>query len=199
MVCKKKVLLILGPFSQHNLFYRLGAVLITGGIIGCGNDIETINAYTNIKNEPAMSAKNIEVVFSDSGRVQAKLYSILLNKYGGPKPFLEFPKGFRVVIYDTSMRIESTITSDYGRKDETTRIMEARGNVVVRNELRNQQLNTEKLTWDENRHLIFSNVKVKITTPDKTIYGQGLESDESFSNYTIEKPSGQMMVKKDSL
>ena len=32
--------------------------------------------------------------------------------------------------------------------------MEAKGNVVVRNEKKNEQLNTELLTWDEKNHRI---------------------------------------------
>jgi len=39
--------------------------------------------------------------------------------------------------------------------------------VIVRNEIKKQQLNTEKLTWDENRRMIFTDETVKITTLDK--------------------------------
>jgi LPS export ABC transporter protein LptC len=77
--------------------------------------------------------------------------------------------------------------------------MEARGNVIVRNELENKQLNTEKLTWDEVRHIITTDAPVKITTNDMIIYGDGLESNETFSRYNILHPHGQMMVKKDSI
>ena len=112
---------------------------------------------------------------------------------------MEFPKGFRVVMYDSALRVETTISASYGKRIDRTRIMEARGNVVVRNESKNQQLNTEQLTWDENRKTIYSHLPVKITTPDKILYGDGLESNESFTRYEFLNVHGQMMVKKDSI
>ena len=158
-----------------------------------------VKSITQLQTGPSMSAKNIEVVFSDRGKIQAKLYSVLLNKYEGQKPYLEFPKGFKIVMYDSLMQASSTITGDYGKRDETTRIMEAKGNVIVRNELENKQLNTEHLTWDENRQLIFSDVNVKITTPDKVLYGSGIKSNESFTWYQIPNVSATMTVKQDSI
>ena len=146
-----------------------------------------------------MSAQNIEVIFSDSGKIQAKVTSVLLNRYASPEPYMEFPNGFKVIIYDSVLKTESTIMANYGKRKEYARIMEARGNVIVRNETKNQQLNTEKLTWDENRRKIFTSEPVKITTMDKVIFGKGLRSNESFSDYTIQQVYGQMMVKKDSI
>lgn len=166
---------------------------------GCGSEQDKAVIQPRTASAPVMSAKNIEVVFSDSGQVQAKLYSILLNRFEGGESYLEFPKGFRLEIYDSAFRVETTIKANYGKRLESRRIMEAKGNVVVRNEIKNQQLNTEHLFWDENRRRIYSNGRVKITTPDKVLYGQGLESNESFSRYTIIRPTGQMMVKKDSI
>ena len=85
-----------------------------------------------------MSAKNIEVLFSDSGKIEAKLNSVLLDKYEGPDPYMEFPKGFNLWIYDSAGRVESSITGNYGKQNELSRIMLAKGNVIVRNELKNQ-------------------------------------------------------------
>lgn len=168
-------------------------------LTGCGNDLETVNEITHNYSGPVMSAKNIEVVFSDSGKIQAKVYSILLNRYSSPEPCMEFPHGFRINIFDTALRTETTIMANYGKRKEYARIMEAKGNVIVRNEIKKQQLNTEQLTWDENRRMIFTAEPVKITTLDKIVFGKGLRSNESFSDYTILHVYGQMMVKKDSI
>lgn len=146
-----------------------------------------------------MSARNIDVLFSDSGRVSARITSPLLNRYGGDDPYLEFPKGFTIVLYDSILRSSSSISGNRGVRRENARTMEAWGNVVVRNEQKNEQLNTEHLIWEEGRNLIWSDVKVKITTPDKILYGDGMSSNEAFTEYTITNPTGQMMVKKDSI
>lgn len=199
MVCKTKVLLNLNS-SLFKILFRIQLfsflLFLTGS---CGNDEETVNAITLKKTGPSLSAKNIEVLFSNSGKIEAKLISVLLNKYEGQNPYLEFPEGFKVTFYDSAGNVESTITGNYGKQNELTRIMEANGNVVVRNEVKNQQINTEKLIWDENRNLIFSDVKVKVTTADKILYADGLKANEAFTWYEFENPHGQMTVKKDSI
>jgi LPS export ABC transporter protein LptC len=199
MVCKKKVLLTLDTSPFRRLFrFGLSALLIFL-MAACGNDLKTVNAITLTTTGPSMSAKNIEVLFSDSGRIQAKLSSVLLNKYEGQNPYLEFPRGFNVRFYDSTGRIESTITGNYGKQDEITQVMEAKGNVIVRNEEKNQQINTEELTWNGSRGLIYSDVKVKITTSSKILYSDGLKANEAFTWYEFVNPHGQMTVKKDSI
>jgi len=112
---------------------------------------------------------------------------------------MEFPHGFKVTIFDSILRTETTISANYGKRKDFARIMEARGNVIVRNEVKKQQLNTEHLTWDENRKIVYTSDPVKITTLDKVVFGKGLRANESFSDYSILHPYGQLMVKKDSI
>jgi LPS export ABC transporter protein LptC len=185
------------------LFYRtLSIISVSVAILflhSCGNDIETVKSITQIQSGPSMSAKNIEVIFSENGRLQAKLNSPLLHRYEGDKPYLEFPQGFRIEMYDSLRRPATTITGKYGKQDQSTRVMEAKGNVVVRNELEKKQLDTEHLTWDENRQLIFSDVAVKITTPDKVLFGSGIKANEAFTWYQIPNVSATMTVKNDSI
>jgi LPS export ABC transporter protein LptC len=199
VVRETKVFLILKHISSRLFFLPGWLFVLTLIISGCGNDQETINAITHQFTGPSMSAKNIEVVFSDSGRIEAKVYSVLLNHYTSNDPYMEFPKGFKVVILDSALNPENTITANYGKRKETQRIMEARGNVFVRNEVKQQQLNTEQLFWDENRRIIYTSAPVKITTLNKVVYGKGLRANESFTDYTILHPYGVMMVKKDSI
>lgn len=151
------------------------------------------------ENDPLMAAHNIEVYFSDSGKIQARLTSPLMNRFGGETPFLEFPNGFKISMFDSVMQVTSTITGNRGTRKEHLHIMEAWGNVVVRNEQKNEQLNTEHLIWDERQHKIFSDVKVKITRPDQVMFGTSMESNEAFTHYSIKDPTGEMQVKKDSI
>jgi LPS export ABC transporter protein LptC len=199
MVLKEKVLLV---FKNSLFSFPVFISLFISAVIllsGCSDDLKTVDIELHEKTSPSMSAKDIEVIFSDSGKIQAKLYSPLINRYSGKEPYMEFPKGFRVLIFDTATHVESTITGNYGKRMESTRIMEAKGNVVVRNEVTNKQLNTEQLTWDENKRMIYSNVKVKITTADKVLFVEGLESNESFTWYKFRRVTGEMLVKKDSI
>jgi LPS export ABC transporter protein LptC len=187
MVCKEKILLITSLLLPLIL------------LCGCSNDDEKLKALTHGPSAALMSARNIDVIFSESGRLQARVTAPVANRFSGDYPYLEFPKGFYVRIYDSLRQVETTITGDYGKRIETTRIMEAKGNVVVRNEKKQEQLNTEQLAWDEKKHSIYTRFPVKITTPGKVLFGDGMESNETFSDYTIIRPRGQMTVKRDSL
>lgn len=166
---------------------------------GCDKQTEVTSPVVIRADAPLMSAKHIDVLFSDSGKIAARLTSPLLNRFGGESPYFELPTGFQIFIYDSLQRISSTITGKKGVRYEFSRIMEAWGNVVVRNELKNEQLNTEHLIWDENRHRIWSDVKVTIIRPDQVITGTSMEANDTFTSYIISNMSGEMMVRKDSL
>ncbi len=196
MVCKTKVFLILKNLGSWLIVPLLIPLLI---FYACNKKTEVVETIDIQENEPAMSARNIEVLFSDSGRIEARLTSPLLNRYVGENPYLEFPKGFKIFLFDSIRRPSSTISGNRGMRREFARTMEAWGNVIVRNELKKEQLNTEHLIWDENKHMIWSDVRVKITTADKVLYGDGMYSNEAFTEYTIKNPTGQMTVKKDSI
>jgi len=182
-------------------FVRIFAVLqvILLLLSSCSKDKDVVAVKLRSEDDPAMSASNIEVFFSDSGRVQAKLTAPLLNQYSGKLPRMDFPKGFYLIMYDSIMRVKSTIKADYGIRFDLRGYMEARGNVIVRNEQKNEQLNTEHLIWDERNHRIYNTDPIKVTTPGKVLYGNDLESDETFTRYNFKNPSGQMMVRKDSV
>lgn len=167
--------------------------------MGCRRQIEIATTSIDSTQQAMMMAIEIDVIFSDSGHLQARVTGPVVNRFEGENIWLEFPKGFRAEMFDSAQRMETTITADYGKRMEVTKIMEARGNVVVRNELKNEQMNTEVLIWNELRHTIHTDSPVKITTPDKVLYGTGLESNETFTNYRILQPRGEMKVKEDSI
>jgi LPS export ABC transporter protein LptC len=182
------------------ILFRYPCLLILVFIFfSCDEKAEVDETAGPRANDPLMTARNIDVLLSDSGHISARLTSGLLYRYGGDNPYLEFPKGFKIYLFDSAQNITSTIEGNRGIRREYARIMEAWGSVVVRNEVKKEQLNTEHLIWDENQHRIWSDVRVRITTPDKILFGDAMESNEAFSRYSIKNPTGLMMVKKDSI
>ncbi len=147
---------------------------------------------------PNSYARNVSMAESESGRIKYNLTAPLLNRYESNEKGLNtiFPEGFRVVFYDSLQPglVRTEITAEYGEDNESKRRMEAKSNVVVINHLKNEKLNTEQLIWDKNTRKVYSDKFVTITTPDKIIYGEGMESDEKFERWTIKKPRGEMYV-----
>lgn len=174
-------------------------VLISGLAGSCDQKKEEVRPVLVRSDAPLMSARQIDVLFSDSGKISARLESPLLNRYGGESPYIELPQGFRIFIYDSLQHIATTITGRKGIRHEYSRVMEAWGNVIVRNEKKKEQIVSEHFTWDENRRRIWSDVKVTITRPDQVITGSSMEANDTFNWYTINDMSGEMMVSRDSL
>jgi hypothetical protein len=151
----------------------------------CENDIKSVNQLTIIDSLPVETVRDIEVIQSDSGKITFKLTSPELNRYEGPDPYMEFPRGFKIVFFDSAMQIKSQLTGNYGVSYEKRKIMEAKNNVEVINYQRNQKL-------------IYSNVFVKVTSPDRTIFGEnGLEADERFDSWKLKKAKGEIIVDQD--
>ena len=198
MVRQTKIFLTGFPVGG-NRFYALVALLAIVAVVSCSKSPQPTTRISTKEDAPLMSARNITVFFSDSGRVEAELQGPLLNRYGGESPRIELPEGFRISMFDENRQVSTTITGQRGLRWENDQLMEAFGNVVVRNELKNEQLETEHLVWDERRHLIRTDEKVKIIRPDQVLTGTGLESNESFTRYSIRNPEGAMAVAGDSL
>jgi lipopolysaccharide export system protein LptC len=70
--------------------------------------------------------------------------------------------------------------------------------VVVTN-AKNEQLNTEELVWNEKLQKFYTEKFVKISTPTQVIYGDGLESNQTFTQYKITNVKGIIGVNKNSL
>ncbi|GAB4328033.1 MAG: hypothetical protein Kow00127_20670 [Bacteroidales bacterium] len=163
----------------------------------CKNDLKTIQSLSFVDSLPNEYARNIEVTYSDSGIIQARLKAPYMVRIEGDDPAIEFPEGFTSVFFDSVQKPQTIITAQYGISFEKRQVMEARNNVIVRNILKEEQLNTEHLIWDRKKGIIYSNVFVKITRPDEVIYGDGLVSDQEFSFYEIKNPTGEFMVNPD--
>ena len=160
----------------------------------CKNDIKEVTALSAGDSIPDLTAKNFVYLRSVSGRIVAKLQSPRMTQYGGEDPYMEFPDGFKIEFYDRLMQVETVLTADYGIQYEKRKLIKAQKNVVLINMIKNEQLNAEELIWDQRRKKIYSESKIKITTPTQVQYGSGFESDENFQLYEIFKGSGDFEI-----
>lgn len=173
-------------------------ILIIGTLFSCENSINTVQKMAAGDTTAAMTATDIKYVRSDSGRIQLILKSPLMIKHGGKDANTEFPKGFSVDFYDTAQQIVSVLSANYGLREEAKHLLQARDNVVVKNLQNHQTLYTENLIWNEKTRKIKAPGFVKITGPDRTIFGDSLIANESFTHRTIFGVRGTMEVKEDT-
>ncbi len=182
----------------RNLLKSVVIVLAIGTLFSCENNMKVVQTLNAEDTLAALTATDIQYIRTDSGRRQLVLNSPLLLKYGGAKPYAEFPKGFSIAFYDTAGNIISTIKANYGIRWKTKGLLISRNNVVVKNLKTKEQLNTENLIWNEKKHIIYSPSFVKITSPDRVIFGDSMISNENFTKRTIFGIRGVLDVEEDT-
>jgi LPS export ABC transporter protein LptC len=171
-------------------FLRLSALIY---FASCENDLEKVKEVTSLDSFPQETAENIEVIYSDSGQVQARMRAPLMEHYVRDKPFIEFTKGVHVEFFDYQMKVESELTANYAISYENEKKMIAKHDVVVINK-KGEKLNTELLIWEEREQKIHTPEFVKITTEEEIIFGDGLEANQDFTKYKITNIKGTIQI-----
>lgn len=162
-------------------------------LFGCSPDLQTIEEIIRIDESPVESTLNIEIIYSEDAVVRMMMKAPRMDRFEGEKDYIEMPQGLEVVFYDSLMRVTSSLSANYAISYNNNELVEARNDVVVINEL-NERLNTEYLVWDRRKEIIFSDKFVKITREDEVLYGDGLESDDRFTQWEILSPRGTFVI-----
>lgn len=173
-------------------------IFCTAMLFSCENDMQTINSLNTDESLPDETAKDIEVIYSDSGRVMIKLISSRLNRYQKKDPYIEFPEGLQLLFFDSVMNVKSELTANYGISWEKKKMMEVKDDVVITDFEKDEILNTEHIIWDQKKRIIYSEVFVKRTTADGVMYGDGFSADENLNSYKLLRPRGVFTVDDES-
>jgi hypothetical protein len=147
----------------------------------------------DITSTPLQSVDNFYMLQTENGRVQLRVEAPLLERYDSDTISYElFPKGLNVYAYKEDGILESTIQSDKARheknKNTDDEIWMAFGNVIVKNIVNQQIMETDTLYWDRKNHEIYTDCYIKMFSPDGFMQGYGMRSDERASNSIILKP-----------
>jgi len=177
------------------------AIALATVLFSCENDIEVVNAITNLNIAPELSGTEVEILYSDSAKLKVRIVTPELKKFrkSDNKPYIEFPKGMHVYFYDDSMTVNAEVSARYAIYWEIPKLWEARNNVVVVN-VKGDKLNTEQLFWDENKEIIYSEKYCKVTTPDGEVHigHKGLTARQDFSNWKLLGASGSMKFRDET-
>lgn len=177
------------------------ALILGFGILGqgCKNDMKKIKTTLNRSMLNTERADEVQIIYSKEGHTKAQLFTKTFNHIQNTIPtYIEMKNGLKVEFYDDSLKVLSTLTSKYGKMFEDTGNVLVRDSVVVTN-AKNEQLNTEELVWNEKLQKFYTEKFVKISTPTQVIYGDGLESNQTFTQYKITNVKGIIGVNKNTL
>jgi len=116
----------------------------------------------------------------------------------GDDDYLLASNGFSMIFFDSLNQEEARITALNGKYQENKKTLTAWSDVVLMNAA-GEKLETEELIYLQDSARITSNQAVTITLKGGTILrGTGLESNDSFTQYRILQPTGDILVEEES-
>lgn len=164
----------------------------------CENEVKDVQRLSRDERIPMEVQQNFVLRYSDSSYIRMELTAPLAESYPQlDQPQREFREGIFVRFLDALGNETSRLRADYALQLIDKELWEARGNVIVINE-KGEELKTEKLFWNSRREIIYGDEFVTITTPDQIIMGEGFTADQNFTEYELDRPSGQLNIKDDA-
>lgn len=154
----------------------------------CGDDLKDPDKEEKYEG-PLIENVDVTTIYSDSAKVLVKLKAPVQQEFESGDAI--FPKGFFVEFYEDG-KVTSTLKANYGELQRSTNMYVARGNVVMKNIVKKESLETEELFWNQSKDRIYTDKFVKITTPERVIMGQGLETNQQFFPYSFHKVTGTL-------
>ncbi|WP_192822532.1 LPS export ABC transporter periplasmic protein LptC [Rufibacter sp. LB8] len=142
---------------------------------------------------PASETVNVETIYSDSAKTKLKMNAPLQQDMQNGD--ILYPKGMFITFYENGQPT-TTVTAKYGKYNKKDDQYFVKNDVVVKNTVKNEQLNTEELYWNRQRRQIFTDKFVRITSAEEVVTGHGLTSNEDFSNYKLTNFSGSFRIKQ---
>ena len=169
-----------------------GAILL----FSCSSE-SAVGSY-NPETMLTQQSDTLTVLVSQNGVKSYRFYAPLMERYENDTLSYElFPKGISVFGYTEEGLLETEIIADNARHlshKDGRETWEAFGNVVVKNLINQETMETDTLYWDQKNEKIYTHCYVRMYSPDGFAQGYGMESDQRarhtelfnpFNNYAI--------------
>lgn len=150
----------------------------------------------NFENAPNATGKEIQLKYTDSGRLTAILKTpVILDYTNRAIGYREFPEGLVLDIIDKDCK-KTVITSDYGISYTTTGIIDLQGNVDIFTG-DSIHLKAPQLYWDQENSWVFTDHQYTVTFPNGSFNdGYGFDANQDFSNFNSRTNVGIQIVEE---
>jgi len=178
--------------SLHKILNIVTIILVTM-FFSCNDGLKQVQKMGISENEPIGIAENINLKYTDSGRVTANLLSPKRLDFSNRDfPYDEFPDGVTLYLYDDENK-KSTVVSDYAIIYSNTNLIDLQGHVLITTS-DNNILKAEQLYYDQKNEWLFTNKPVTFTTEKDIINGNGFDSNSKFTNAEVIEVTGYVTV-----
>jgi len=170
----------------------LSGMLLLGA---CENDLNKIKEISaKLVSLPIDTTRGVEMMYSDSAIVKAKVLTPLLIRYLVAKPYYTMPNGVKAFFYDKTLKEIGSIVSDSGVYRPKENITEFYKNVVATN-AQGDIFKSDELIFDQDKKKIYSNKPGQITTLGGDVFnGINFTSDDKLLHWTMKQMTGVFNV-----
>jgi len=171
-----------------HFFYILFLVII----ISCESNLKEVQNIYKTTFVATGEADSINLKYTDSGRVKSTLQSLKMLDYSSAKnPFVEFPKGILVTLYDADLHT-TTVKADKAVSYKKTQVIDLIGNVkIVTHD--GKILETNQLYFDQKNEWFFTEEPFKFKDGQGGfLEGIGIDFSKDFKVFNMQNNIGQV-------
>lgn len=163
-------------------------------LFACESNLNQVNKFSKEVDAPQGIAKNINLFYTDSGKVKANLRSPKMLDYSSQdSPYRVFPIGVEVDFY-TNDSTKNTIIADSAIVYNYSDLIDMRNNVkiVTADSL---VLTTDQLYWDTAKQWVFTDRDYKIRLANGTQnQGVGFDANQDFDVFNSRTNTGIQVI-----
>lgn len=143
---------------------------------------------------PLQTVDDMFFVQSENGLLKMRVESPRMEVYEHDTLSYDlFPNGIRVYAYAEDGSLETTIVARKARHDkypgrEENEKWSVFGDVVIRNIIKQETMETDTLYWDNKAHEIWTDCYIRLSSPSGYMQGIGMRSDEKARNAILHHP-----------
>ena len=147
----------------------------------------------DLEKTPIQVVDSMFYVQSENGRLKMRMEAPRMEVYEHDTLSYDlFPGGIHVFAYSEEGMLETTIDAREARHDKYPEPDKERwsafGNVVIRNILKQETMETDTLYWDSVKREIWTDCYIHMYSPSGSMQGYGMRSDEMARNAILMHP-----------
>jgi LPS export ABC transporter protein LptC len=183
------------PKLHISIYRSIVTTCVVAMLFSCKNNFKDVQNIGVSQNEPIGVAENINLKYTDSGKVEAILLSPKMYDYSNKAfGYNKFTEGVNLEVFEDDVK-KGTIIADYAIVYNKTNIIDLQGNVKVVTDA-NDTLFAEQLYYDNKAEWLFTNKPVTFRTGQDVINGNGFDSNSKFSNAEVLEITGIITLKE---
>lgn len=157
----------------------------------CGDSKkEFVNITIDHETTPTMKTFDVETMISDSGIIRYKITAptwLVFDEAQDPR--WNFSNGLHLEKYDNDLNIDATFDCDSAKYLSQRKLWQFTGSVHALN-VAKDRFDTELLFWDQQDKKVYTDSFIHIEKSDRIIEGYGFVSNETMTDYYINRVSG---------